>query len=352
MEVKKRDGRLVKYDGSKIIGAVAKAMKEVTGKVDKEACYKVEEEVLKTLKAGNYPPTVEGIQDSVENTLMSLGNCNEVAKAYILYRARKNELREEGWEMTDLQKDIYEQKYRYKKETFDEFLYRVSDGDTEIKKAIRDKEFIPAGRILAGMGLYKDGRKVTLSNCYVLPKVEDSIEDIFDTAKYLARTYSYGGGVGMNISKLRPKGAKVNNAAKTTTGAVSFMDLYSLVTELIGQQGRRGALMLNIDVSHPDIEEFIEIKTDLDKVTGANISVNVNDEFMKAVRDDEDYDLEFTVEATGEKIVKTVNARKLMRRLSETNHNFAEPGILYQDRINSWHLMSEDDEFEFAGVNP
>lgn len=239
MKITKRDGRLVDYDGSKIIGAVAKAMREVTGKVDKETCYKVEEEVLKTLQAGNYPLTVEGIQDSVENTLMSLGTCNEVAKAYILYRARKNELRKEGWEMTDLQKDIYEQKYRYEKETFDEFLCRVSDGDSEVKKAIRDKEFIPAGRILAGMGLYKDGRKVTLSNCYVLPKVEDSIEDIFDTAKYLARTYSYGGGVGMNISKLRPKGAKVNNAAKTTTGAVSFMDLYSLVTELIGQHGRR-----------------------------------------------------------------------------------------------------------------
>lgn len=110
--------------------------------------------------------------------------------------------------------------------------------------------------------------------------------------------------------------------------------------------------MINIDVDHPDIAEFIEIKTDLDKVTGANISVNVNDEFMEAVRDGKDYDLEFTVEATGEKIVKTVNARKLMRRLSETNHNFAEPGILYQDRIDSWHLMSEDDEFEFAGVNP
>ncbi len=85
---------------------------------------------------------------------------------------------------------------------------------------------MPAGRILAGRGLDKYGRKITLSNCYVMPKVEDNIESIFDTAKYMARTYSYGGGVGLNLSKLRPKGAKVNNAANTTTGAVSFMDLF------------------------------------------------------------------------------------------------------------------------------
>ena len=86
---------------------------------------------------------------------------------------------------------------------------------------------MPAGRILAGRGLDKFGRKITLSNCYVMPKVEDNIEAIFDTAKYLARTYSYGGGCGLTLSKLRPKGAKVNNAANTTTGAVSFMDLFS-----------------------------------------------------------------------------------------------------------------------------
>ncbi len=93
-----------------------------------------------------------------------------------------------------------------------------------------------------------------------MPKVEDNIESIFDTAKYMARTYSYGGGVGLNLSKLRPKGAKVNNAASTTTGAVSFMDLYSLVTGLIGMKGRRGALMLNLDCNHPDIEDFIDVK--------------------------------------------------------------------------------------------
>ncbi len=212
---------------------------------------------------------------------------------------------------------------------------------------------MPAGRILAGRGLDKFGRKITLSNCYVMPKVEDNIEAIFDTAKYLARTYSYGGGCGLTLSKLRPKGAKVNNAANTTTGAVSFMDLFSLVTGLIGMKGRRGALMLNLDCDHPDIEDFINVKNDLSKVTYANISVNIDDKFMKAVENDGDYELHFEVEATGEVISNTIKAKELFRTLARNNWNMAEPGLLYKERINSWHLMSEDEDFEFAGgVNP
>jgi ribonucleoside-diphosphate reductase alpha chain len=146
----------------------------------------------------------------------------EGARKYIIYREERAQLREQGWNMTDLQRDIYEKKYRFDSETFDEFLDRVSGGNNPIKKAIKDKKFMPAGRILAGRGLDKYGRKITLSNCYVMPKVEDNIESIFDTAKYLARTYSYGGGVGLTLSKLRPKGSKVNNAASTTTGAVAL----------------------------------------------------------------------------------------------------------------------------------
>lgn len=193
---------------------------------------------------------------------------------------------------------------------------------------------------------------LVVHNCYVLAKPEDSIESIFDTAKYLARTYSYGGGCGVNISNLRPCGAKVNNAAQTTTGSVSFMDLYSMVTGLIGMRGRRGALMLNMDVSHPDIENFIDVKNDLSKVVYANTSVNVDDDFMKAVKENKDYTLHFKVKATGEEITKTINAKELFKKLALNNWNMAEPGILFQDRINSWHLMSAFDNFEFAGVNP
>lgn len=135
--------------------------------------------------------------------------------------------------------DIWKRKYRYNNETFDEWLDRVSGGDNELRNLIKDKKFLFGGRILSNRGLDKDGKKISLSNCYVVSPPEDSIESIFDCAKKLARTYSYGGGCGVDISKLAPRGAKVNNAAKETSGAVSFMDLYSLVTGLIGQNGRR-----------------------------------------------------------------------------------------------------------------
>ncbi len=157
---------------------------------------------------------------------------------------------------------------------------------------------------------------------------EDNIESIFDCAKKLARTYSYGGGCGVDISNLSPRGAKINNAAKETSGSVSFMELYSLVTALIGQNGRRGALMISIDSSHPDVEEFIDLKTDLDKVTKANISVRIHEDFMEAVKKNEDYTLRYTREATGEVIEKTVNARTLFHRIAETNWDYAEPGAL------------------------
>ena len=107
-----------------------------------------------------------------------------------------------------------------------------------------------------------------------------------------------------------------------------------------------------MDVSHPDIEEFINVKNDLEKVTSANISVNVNNDFMEAVKKNEKYKLNFTVEATGEVIERDVEAKDLFRQLAKNNWNMAEPGILYQDKINSWHLMSEDEDFEYAGVNP
>ena len=135
--------------------------------------------------------------------------------------------------------DIWENKYRYNNETFNEWLDRVSGGNEDVKELIKEKKFLFGGRILSNRGLDKYGVKTTLSNCYVITPPEDNIESIFDTAKKLARTYSYGGGCGIDISKLAPRGSKVNNTAKETSGSVSFMDLYSLVTGLIGQNGRR-----------------------------------------------------------------------------------------------------------------
>lgn len=248
--------------------------------------------------------------------------------------------------------DIWNKKYRNEQEDFEGWITRVSGGNEEIAKYIKEKKFLFGGRILSNRGMDKQGKKVTYSNCYVVEPPEDNIESIFDCAKKLARTYSYGGGCGVDISKLSPKGAKINNAAKETSGAVSFMELYSLVTSLIGQNGRRGALMISIDCSHPDVQEFIELKTDLEKVNTANISVRIHEDFMEAVKKNEEYCLHYTREETGQVIERMVNARELFHRITETNWDYAEPGALFWDRITGWSLLSNTKEFSYAGVNP
>jgi ribonucleoside-diphosphate reductase alpha chain len=140
--------------------------------------------------------------------------------------------------------DMWYRKYQYVgvdkdgnevKETFPEWIDRISAGDEDLKDLIVAKKFLFGGRILANRGLEKIGKKVSFSNCYVMQRPDDCIESIFDTARDLARTYSYGGGCGVDISNLSPRGAKINNASKETSGSVSFMDLYSMVTDLIGQ---------------------------------------------------------------------------------------------------------------------
>lgn len=260
----------------------------------------------------------------------------------------------EQWlgEENTLGADIWKNKYCFNGETFDEWLDRVSGGNKDVRKLIEEQKFLFGGRILANRGTENNGRKITLSNCYVIEPPADSLEDIFDCARKLARTYSYGGGCGVDISKLSPRGAHINNAAKETSGAVSFMDLFSLTTSLIGQNGRRGALMISMDCSHPDIEEFIDIKTDLEKVTKANISVRINNEFMEAVKNGGTYTLSYKREATGEVIEKEVDAARLFRKLAQNNWDFAEPGALFWDRISGWNLLSESPDFAYAGVNP
>ena len=263
-------------------------------------------------------------------------------------------MRLEQWlgEDNKLGMDIWTKKYQQNGESFDEWLDRVSGGDENVKELIIDKKFLFGGRILSNRGLNKQGKKVTYSNCYVIAPPEDNIESIFEAASKLARTFSYGGGCGLDISKLAPRGAQVNNTAKETTGSVSFMELYNLITSLIGQNGRRGALMLSLDCDHPDLEEFISVKNDLNKITKANISVKVTDQFMLAVVNKEHFDLEFAREETGEVISKRVYAPDIFRQLCENNWNFGEPGILYWDRIKQYNLLSNDDNFEYAGVNP
>lgn len=240
MQIIKRDGSVENFYTDKIVNAITAAMDETEKGIEFEIALRIAQRIDTKYRGAlfGHIPTVEIVQDDVEQMLAEEGRF-DASKRYILYREERNKKRNEIWDMDELQKDIYERKYRLKGESFDEFLTRVSGKNKRIKKFIRDKKILPAGRILAGRGLDEHGRSVTLSNCYVMPKIEDNLESIFDTAKYLAKTYSYGGGCGVNISNLRPNGAVVQNSAQTTTGATSFMDLYSMVTGLIGQKGRR-----------------------------------------------------------------------------------------------------------------
>lgn len=245
--------------------------------------------------------------------------------------------------------DIWHKKYQDNNESFDAWLDRVSNGSEDIKKLILAKKFLFGGRILASRGV-KD-RKVTYSNCYVISPPDDSIESIFETGSRLARTYSYGGGCGIDISKLRPKGAIVHNAAKSTSGAVSFMDFYSYVTGLIGQSGRRGALMLSIDCSHPDVEDFINLKTQQGVCEKANISIRVTDDFMNAALSDKEWVTTYTSPQTGT-ISKTFKAKDLLKLLAKRNWEWAEPGLLYWDRISQYNMLDNNEFFSYSGVNP
>lgn len=278
----------------------------------------------------------------------------------------------------DLNFRVWNNKYRFNNESYDEWFDRISCGREDVRKIIQDKKFIFGGRILANRGLDKYGIKTTLSNCYVVTPPEDSLEGIFEAGAKMARTYSYGGGVGTDISYLRPKGAAVNNAAKTTSGAVSFMNFYSVITGLVCQEGRRGALMLSIDCTHPDIIDFINLKTDLEVCTKANISVKMTDEFFECVERDDDFYLYWnkdkkkisqktlkssysnipyneliTVDNGDDNIlyVKKIKAKEVLQLLALRNWEMGEPGILYWDRISKYNMLSNTD-FEYAGVNP
>lgn len=233
------------------------------------------------------------------------------------------------------------------------------------------KYVIPGGSVMAGCGT---GELVSLSNCFVIDSPKDSYAEIMKTRSQQAQLMKRRGGVGYDLSKLRPRGAKVNNAAKSSTGAASFMDVCSDITNEVAQNGRRGALMLSMSINHPDIEEFITKKQDLTKVTGANISVKVTDEFMKAVENDKDYILRFPVDESvpqglmieempynelwffsdddhPNSFFKKVRARELWDTLMHCAWNTAEPGIMFEDAMHN----SPDgiyEEFKMVSTNP
>lgn len=234
------------------------------------------------------------------------------------------------------------------------------------------KYIIPGGSVMSGCGT---GALVSLSNCFVIGSPKDSYAEIMKTRSQQAQLMKRRGGVGYDLSQLRPRGAKVNNAAKSSTGAASFMDVCSDITNEVAQNGRRGALMLSMSINHPDIEEFITKKQDLTKVTGANISVKVTDEFMQAVENDKDYILRFPIDESvpqglmieempynelwffsdddhPNSFFKKVRARELWNTLMHCAWNTAEPGIMFEGAMHNYSPDGVYPDFKMVGTNP
>ena len=199
---------------------------------------------------------------------------------------------------------------------------------------LQDFKFIPGGRVMHGAGRDEARRKPTLSNCYVIPIEEDSLEGIYRCLSESAMVYRTGGGVGTDLSLLRPKGASVNATVDVSPGCTAFMNLLSESTNAVSQAGRRGALMLTLRVDHPDIEDFITIKNDSNrtKVQYANISVLITREFMEAVIGDGDFNLKWDG-----KVFRTVRARELWNKIIANAHASAEPGIIFWDTMKEYH---------------
>jgi len=194
---------------------------------------------------------------------------------------------------------------------------------------LKDFKFVPGGRILSGAG---SGTDVTFYNCFVTPSPEDSVEGIFDNIKIAADIMRRSGGVGVNLSSLRPRGAYIKTVNGTSSGPCAWGILYSDMTGKVIIQGgsRRGALMLMLDDDHPDVEEFIEYKRkNPGHIDHANLSVAISDAFMQAVKDDGDWDLKWQ-----DKVWRTVRARDLWRKIAESAHAYAEPGVVFMDRYN------------------
>jgi len=199
---------------------------------------------------------------------------------------------------------------------------------------LKDFKFIPGGRVMHGAGRSDTRRQPTLSNCYVIPIEEDSLEGIYRCLTESALVYRTGGGVGTDMSVLRPKGSLVNATVDKSPGSTAFMHLLSESTNTVAQQGRRGALMLTLRIDHPDIEDFIVIKNDplRMKVQYANISVLATDEFMDAAMHDRDFDLQWNG-----KVHKTIKARDLWEKIIQNAHASAEPGVIFWDRMKAFH---------------
>jgi ribonucleoside-diphosphate reductase alpha chain len=230
--------------------------------------------------------------------------------------------------------EIHKEKYRSEGETFKEAMTRVADtlkdGEehfNQFRSILYDQRFLPAGRVQSDIGA---PRATTAFNCFVSQTIDDSMVDIFDRVKDAALTMQKGGGIGYDFSTLRPRGALIRSLDSRSSGPLAFMDVFDAACSTIRSAGhRRGAQMGVLRVDHPDIEEFVTAKTNSHKLTNFNISVGVTDEFMKAVKEDLDFDLRFDG-----RVYKTIRAKYLWDKILRTTWDWAEPGVLFLDTIN------------------
>jgi ribonucleoside-diphosphate reductase alpha chain len=247
--------------------------------------------------------------------------------------------------LSHVSQTIWEQKYRYSgnghtEPTIEASWRRVAQAaagaepagrrktwERRFFDAMADQSFLPAGRILAGAGT---GRAVTLFNCFVMGEIQDDMGAIFENVKQAALTMQQGGGIGHDFSTLRPKGAPVRKIGSDASGPVSFMDVWDAMCRTIKSAGsRRGAMMGTLACDHPDIEAFIEAKADPAKLRNFNLSVLITDAFMAAVDDNATWPLRF-----GGKTFRTVRARALWNKIMRSAYDYAEPGVIFIDRVN------------------
>ena len=250
-----------------------------------------------------------------------------------------------------ISQQIWDMKYRLKdqngtfleqtvQDTWRRIAKALSEVETEPKKwetifynALTDFKFLPAGRITAGSGTK---RNVTLFNCFVMGVIPDSMSGIFDMLKEAALTMQQGGGIGYDFSTIRPKGSLVKGIAADASGPVSFMDVWDSMCRTIMSAGsRRGAMMATMRCDHPDIEEFIAAKSDSQKLRMFNLSVLVTDAFMEAVKKGEDWKLIYN-----NKVYSVIKAADLWDQIMRATYNFAEPGVIFIDRINATNNLS------------
>ncbi|MCP5038453.1 MAG: adenosylcobalamin-dependent ribonucleoside-diphosphate reductase [Rhodobacteraceae bacterium] len=210
-------------------------------------------------------------------------------------------------------------------------------------RALEDFKFLPAGRITAGAGT---GRNVTLFNCFVMGTIPDSLAGIFDMLKEAALTMQQGGGIGYDFSTIRPKGSDVHGVAADASGPISFMDVWDAMCRTIMSAGsRRGAMMATMRCDHPDIQAFITAKSDAARLRMFNMSVLISDDFMQAVADNTPWELSF-----GGKVYHTIQARDLWNQIMRATYDFAEPGVIFIDRINAANNLAYCETI--AATNP